>query len=91
MSDRTPPPYLTRLAAFAANTQLNDISTAARERARWILADCIPVIAAGMQQPEMGKFIATHLAGAAPDFETGERPAAHERGDVLAGGRTRRG
>ncbi len=66
MSDRTPPPYLTRLAAFAANTQLNDISTAARERARWILADCIPVIAAGMQQPEMGKFIATHLAGAAP-------------------------
>ena len=66
MSDRTTPPYLTTLAQFAANTQLNAISAAARERARWIIADCIPVIAAGMQQPEMQKYVACHLAGAAP-------------------------
>ncbi len=66
MSDRTPPPYLTTLAAFAANTQLNAISAAARERARWIIADSIPVIAAGMQQPEMRKYVACQLANAAP-------------------------
>ena len=66
MSDRTTPPYLTTLAQFAANTPLNAISAAARERARWIIADCIPVIAAGMQQPEMQKYVACHLAGAAP-------------------------
>jgi 2-methylcitrate dehydratase PrpD len=35
------------------------------ERARWIIADCIPVIAAGMQQPEMKAFVAKHLASAA--------------------------
>lgn len=66
MSDRTTPPYLTTLAQFAANTPLHAISAAARERARWIIADCIPVIAAGMQQPEMQKYVACHLAGAAP-------------------------
>ena len=47
MSDRTPPPFLVTLAEFAAHTRLEDISTAARERARWVTADCIPVIAAG--------------------------------------------
>ncbi len=66
MSERTTPQYLTTLAAFAANTPLNAISAAARERARWIIADCIPVIAAGMQQPEMQKYVAGHLASAAP-------------------------
>ena len=66
MSDRTTPQYLITLAQFAANTQLNAISAAARERARWIIADCIPVIAAGMRQPEMQKYVACHLTGAAP-------------------------
>ena len=66
MSDRSAPPYLTTLAQFAAGTQLNDISKAARERARWVIADSIPVIAAGMQQPEMRAFVAHQLAAAAP-------------------------
>ena len=66
MSDRTVPRYLTTLAEFAANTQLNDISEAARTRARWVIADSIPVIAAGMQQPEMKALVARQLAGAAP-------------------------
>ena len=66
MSDRNAPPYLTALAEFAAGTQLNDISAAARERARWVIADSIPVIAAGMQQPEMQAFVARQLTGAAP-------------------------
>lgn len=66
MSDRSTPSYLTTLAQFATGTQLNDISVAARERARWVIADSIPVIAAGMQQPEMQAFVTRQLAGAAP-------------------------
>ena len=66
MSDRSTPHYLTTLAEFAAGTPLNDISAGARERARWVIADSIPVIAAGMQQPEMQAFVARQLAGAAP-------------------------
>ncbi len=66
MSDRSVPHYLTTLAEFAAGTQLNDISTAARERARWVIADSIPVIAAGMQQAEMQALVARQLAAAAP-------------------------
>ncbi len=66
MSDRTPPKYLTTLAAFAADATLASLSDAARERARWIIADCIPVIAAGMQQREMQALVAKQLAQAAP-------------------------
>ncbi len=66
MSDRTTPQYLTTLAEFAASTQLANISAAARERARWIIADSIPVVAAGMQQTEMKTYVAKQLADAAP-------------------------
>ena len=65
MSDRTTPQYLITLADFAANTRLADLSAAARERGRWIIADSIPVIAAGMQQTEMKAFVAQQLADAA--------------------------
>ncbi len=66
MADRTPPPYLITLAQFAAETPLSGIATSARERARWVIADSIPVIAAGMQQREMQAFAARHLAESAP-------------------------
>src|SRR5688572_33341598 len=66
MSDRSAPQYLTEFAEFAAGTPLNGVSGAARERARWITADCIPVVAAGMQQREMKALVAKHLAQAAP-------------------------
>jgi 2-methylcitrate dehydratase PrpD len=62
---RKRPAYLVQLAGFAANSTLPELSPAARDRARWVLADCIPVIAAGMQQPEMKTFVDRHLAGAA--------------------------
>src|SRR5687768_5607897 len=40
MTDSRPrPPYRERLARFAAETTLADLSDAARDRARWILAD----------------------------------------------------
>lgn len=80
MSDRATPQYLTRLAEFAADTKLNNISPAARERARWVIADCIPVIAAGMQQTEMKRYVARHLAEAASGtawvIGTGKRASA---------------
>ena len=66
MSDRTPPAYLETLAQFAVNTGFGDLSVTARDRARWIIADCIPVVAAGMQQPEMKALVAKQLAGATP-------------------------
>jgi 2-methylcitrate dehydratase PrpD len=62
---RERPEYLHRLAEFAATTTLDAVSPAARERARWVLADCVPVIAAGMQQPEMKALVERHLANAA--------------------------
>lgn len=64
MPDRTFPDYLRTLAAFAAGAKLSDLSVAARDRARWIIADCIPVVAAGMQQPEMKTLVERHLARA---------------------------
>lgn len=63
---RTPPPYLVTLSRFLCQTTLADVSPEAKERARWIIADCIPVIAAGMQRPEMKAYVARHLSGAAP-------------------------
>ena len=65
VSDRNRPQYLRTLAQFAAATQLSDISEAARARARWVIADSIPVIAAGMQEPEMKAFVTRQLANAA--------------------------
>lgn len=74
------PAYLTELAEFACAATLATLSEAARDRARWVLADCIPVIAAGMQQPEMKTFVARQLAGAAAGdawvIGTGKRAAA---------------
>src|SRR5258707_14362829 len=66
MSDRTPPKYLSTLAEFASRAELSSLTPAARERARWIIADCIPVIAAGMQQREMKALVAKQLARALP-------------------------
>ena len=45
--------YLQELAAFACRTRLADLPAKALERTRWLVADSLPVIAAGMQQPEM--------------------------------------
>lgn len=66
MTVRTPPPYLATLSRFLCAATLTDLTEEARDRARWIIADCIPVIAAGMQQPEMKALVAKHLSAAAP-------------------------
>lgn len=66
MSDQPSNQYLRTAAEFASGARLTSLSDAARERTRWIIADCIAVIAAGMQQPEMKALVAKHLAKAAP-------------------------
>ena len=60
------PAYLRALAGFACDTRLADLPSRALERTRWVIADCLPVIAAGMQTDEMRAFVAGHLAHAAP-------------------------
>lgn len=80
MTSRTVPPYLQTTARFLCETGLADLSAEARDRARWILMDCIPVVAAGMQQKEMRAYAEKHLAGAAPGtawvIGTGRRACA---------------
>lgn len=64
MSSRTVPEYLQSTARFLCETRLDDLTLQAKNRARWILMDCIPVVAAGMQQTEMRAYVGKHLAGA---------------------------
>ena len=45
--------YLRELAGFACRTRLADLPPQVLARTRWLVADSLPVIAAGMQQPEM--------------------------------------
>lgn len=60
------PDYLKKLAALCADATLETLGPAVVDRARWIIADSIPVIAAGMQMPEMKSLVAAHLEGAPP-------------------------
>ncbi len=59
------PDYIRRAARFIAETRLEDLSPAALDRGRWVTADCIPVIAAGMAMPEMRELVKRHLENAA--------------------------
>lgn len=74
------PDYLTQLAEFAAGASLQSLTPEALQRARLILADCVPVVAAGMQEPEMKRFVAQQLTSNASDeawvIGTGVRASA---------------
>ena len=78
------PAYLDTAADFIVGTRLTDLSADALAHARWILADCIPVVAAGMQTREMKAFVAAQLAQAAPGnssvLGTGQRASALDAG-----------
>ena len=71
---RTRPAYLNQLAGFAAKTQLSDLSGAARDRARWVLADCVPVIAAGGMMDGKDIAAALQLGAAAAQLGTAFLP-----------------
>jgi len=65
MSAPDRPEYLKKLAAFCSDTSLRTLSSEVVERARWIITDSIPVIAAGMQTMEMKALVASHLKATA--------------------------
>jgi len=60
------PAYLKELDAFCSDTSLARLPPEVIDRARWIIADSIPVIAAGMQMPEMKALVESHLDGVPP-------------------------
>ena len=72
--------YLDELSRFTGEARLSDLSDRARAHIRWVLADCLPVIAAGMQVDEMKALGAAHLDTAATGHAwvigTGRRAAA---------------
>jgi 2-methylcitrate dehydratase PrpD len=57
--------YLRELAGFACRARLADLPAPVLARARWVIADSLPVIAAGMQQPEMQALLKRQMTGAA--------------------------
>ena len=58
--------YLDRLAAWAADTPLDAMPRAVRERACLVIADSVGVTVHGMQVPEMREFVTRHLTNARP-------------------------
>jgi len=66
--------YLQELAGFACRTRLADLPAQVLERTRWLVADSLPVIAAGMQQPEMQALLKYHSSrGKSSVLGTGRR------------------
>jgi 2-methylcitrate dehydratase PrpD len=68
--------YLQELAGFACRTRLGDLPAKVLERARWVIADSLPVIAAGMQQPEMQSLVKLHEPAAGGAWIVGARRRA---------------
>jgi len=76
--------YLDELARFICQARLTDLDDATRQHGRWVIADSLPVIGAGMQIPEMKAFAEAHLAqagtGQAWVLGTGRRAAPLDAG-----------
>ena len=62
MHDRDAPRYLQVLSEYVCKTRLEDLPARVIERGRWIVADCLPLTAAGMQVGEMREFAKRQLA-----------------------------
>lgn len=62
MQQTPDPEYLERLAGFASGLRLEDLPEPVLDRGRWIVADSIGAIAAGMQIEEMRRFVERLLA-----------------------------
>jgi 2-methylcitrate dehydratase PrpD len=58
-----PPQYLVELARFACHTRYEDLPVAALARCKIVLADCVAVVAAGMQSREMQSLVASYASG----------------------------
>lgn len=66
LNERSTPQYLRTLAEFVCSLRMSDLPRRVVEHVRWVIADCLPVIATGMQTAEMRAFAERHLARAAP-------------------------
>lgn len=62
MQQQTAPRYLTVLSEYLAETRLEDLPPEVIDRGRWLMADCLPLIAAGMQDDQMRDFAGRQLA-----------------------------
>lgn len=63
MQEQTGPRYLTVLSRYVCETRLEDLPPEVVDRARWLIADCLPLIAAGMKNKHMRGFAQRQLAG----------------------------
>lgn len=63
MQEQTGPRYLTVLSKYVCETRLEDLPPEVVDRARWLIADCLPLIAAGMKNKHMRGFAKRQLAG----------------------------
>jgi len=77
--------YLQELAAFACRTRLADLPAKVLKRTRWVVADSLPVIAAGMQQPEMQALL-KHALPAGKAWVLGTRKRANALDAALLNG-----
>ncbi len=57
--------YLRVLSEYVADTKLDDLPPEVIDRARWLIADTLPLIAVGAKVPEMKAFAAKQLASGA--------------------------
>lgn len=62
MQDQTAPRYLTVLSEYLCQTRLEHLPGEVIDRGRWVIADCLPLIAAGMQDEQMRNFAKRQLA-----------------------------
>ncbi len=62
MQNQTAPRYLKVLSDYVSETRLEDLPGEVIERGRWVIADCLLLIAAGMQAAQMRDFARRQLA-----------------------------
>ncbi|MBL8381264.1 MAG: MmgE/PrpD family protein, partial [Burkholderiales bacterium] len=60
------PDYLEQLARFVGTTPADQVPQAVRERAKWLIADSLPVYATGMRAAPMQALAARQMGNAAP-------------------------
>ena len=61
MNGQTGPEYLQTLSRYLCEAKLEAFPSHVVDRGRWVVADCLVLIAAGMQADGMKRFVKTHL------------------------------
>ncbi len=61
MNGQTGPEYLQTLSRYLCDAKLETLPSDVVDRAHWVVADCLVLIAAGMQAVEMKRFVKSQL------------------------------